>query len=144
MERNYLKMEFYSRAENVAVARLTVATMASQLDFTLSEIEEIKVAVSEAVSNAVIHAYPGEMGLIQVEVVLEDGQLRVVVSDQGRGITDLAKARQPSFSTDPERMGLGFSFMESFMDTLEVSSRPGQGTRVEMTKRPTGGAGEHD
>ncbi|MCL4426599.1 MAG: anti-sigma F factor [Firmicutes bacterium] len=136
-------MKFLSAAENVGVARLTVAAMAGQIDFNLSEIEEIKVAVSEAVSNAVLHGYAGEQGYIEVEVIAEDGVLRVIVTDHGRGIDDLARARQPSFSTDPERMGLGFSFMESFMDQLEVSSVPGQGTRVEMVKRPGGGVGGH-
>ena len=135
MEPNWMRLKVRALPENVGVARVAVAAFAAQGDFTLTEIEEIKVAVSEAVSNAVLHAYSGNEGEVLVGASLEDGVLQVVVRDSGRGIDDIAKARQPSFSTEPGRMGLGFVFMESFMDQVEVSSTPGQGTQVTMTRK---------
>jgi stage II sporulation protein AB (anti-sigma F factor) len=120
---------------NVGVARIAVATFAAALDFTLPDVEEIKVAVSEAVSNAVLHAYPGGSGDVTVQAVAGDGELIVEVEDQGVGIPDLAKAREPGFTTAPDHMGLGLSFMESFMDDLSLESSPGKGTRVRMVKR---------
>jgi len=135
LEPNWMRLKIRALPENVGVARVAVAAFAAQGDFTLTEIEEIKVAVSEAVSNAVLHAYPANEGEVLVGASLEDGVLQVVVRDSGRGIDDIAKARQPSFSTEPGRMGLGFVFMESFMDQVEVSSTPGQGTQVTMTRR---------
>lgn len=135
-KRNEISLEVRSRPENVGLARVTLAAFASQLDFTISEIEEIKVAVSEAVSNAIIHGYGGqEDQMVRILASLDGDTLKVVVEDHGCGIEDVALARQPSYSTDPERMGLGFVFMESFMDTLEVESRVNEGTRVRMTKR---------
>jgi stage II sporulation protein AB (anti-sigma F factor) len=130
-----MKLEIRALPENVGVARVALAAFAAQGDFTLTEIEEIKVAVSEAVSNAVLHAYPGSEGDVLVTASLEEGLLHVVIRDRGRGIADIAEARQPSFSTEPGRMGLGFVFMESFMDQVEVSSTPGQGTQVTMTRK---------
>lgn len=139
MSENRISLELSSHGANVGVARLTVATFAAQLPFTVAEIEEIKVVVSEAVSNAVIHGYSGEPGhLIRVEAWLADGELGIEVRDQGRGIHDLPAARQAAFSSDPERMGLGFVFMENFSDAIEVESQPGAGTRVVMRKRPQG------
>lgn len=132
--RNEVKLEFPSRAENVGLARVSMAAFAGQLDFTLPDLEEIKVAVSEAVTNCIVHAYGDGTGLIRVSATLGDGSLKVTVEDWGRGITDVEQARQPSFSTEPERMGLGFVFMESFMDKVEVDSNPGRGTRVHMWK----------
>lgn len=134
-ERNFMRLEIAGRPENVSLARVAVAAFASQLDFTLGEIEEIKVAASEAVSNAVVHAYDSP-GTVKITCTLNDGRLEIEVSDQGRGIEDPDQARQASYSTCPDRMGLGFSFMESFMDELAVDSRPGEGTRVRMTKTP--------
>lgn len=135
-KRNQISLEVRSLPENVGLARLTVAAFASQLDFTISEIEEIKVAVSEAVSNAVIHGYEGkEDQTVRIVAAIEGDTLEITVEDRGRGIEDVALARQPSYSTDPERMGLGFVFMESFMDTLDVQSEVNEGTRVRMTKR---------
>ncbi|MDA8147128.1 MAG: anti-sigma F factor [Thermaerobacter sp.] len=136
-----MRLELASRAENVGVARVAVAAFAGPLGFTLGELEEIKVAVSEAVSNAVLHGYPEGEGTVRIEAEAADGALELVVEDQGRGIEDVVQARRPAFSTDPERMGLGFVFMESFSDSLEVSSSPGQGTRVRMRKRPGGDPG---
>ncbi len=130
-----MRLEILSRPENVGLARVTVAALASQIDFTLGELEEIKVAVSEAVSNSVIHAYGGEAGLIRVTGRLYEDTLEVVVEDWGRGIPDVAQARQPSWSSAPDRMGLGFVFMESFMDGIEVTSEVGKGTTVRMWKR---------
>jgi len=132
---NTLTMEFRALPENVAVARVAIATFASQMDFTLGEIEEIKVAVSEAVSNVVLHAYGDEGGVVRVRAEIRGAEtLYVEVSDVGRGIEDVDAAREATFSTLPDHMGLGFVFMESFMDTLDVSSAPGQGTVVTMTK----------
>ncbi|MGB9867058.1 MAG: anti-sigma F factor [Bacillota bacterium] len=141
MVNNHMKLEMPNLAENVGVARVAVATFAAQLDFGLPEIEEIKVAVSEAVSNVVLHAYPGSTGLFWLRAWLQDDGLGVEVSDQGVGIADVNLARQASFTTKPDRMGLGFVFMESFMDSLEVSSEVGKGTTVRMFKRRRQGAG---
>lgn len=131
---NEVKLEFPSLAENIGLARVAVAAFAGQLDFTLAELEEIKVAVSEAVTNCVVHAYNGKPGLVCLIGRRFGSTIEVVVEDWGRGIADVEQARQPAFSTEPERMGLGFVFMESFMDRVEVASRPGEGTRVHMWK----------
>ncbi|BBB92942.1 MAG TPA: anti-sigma F factor [Methylomusa anaerophila] len=138
---NQVKLSVLSLSENVGFARLSAAAFASQAELTINEIEEIKVAVSEAVSNAVIHGY-GKLNQKQdnyVEIVMTLYQDRIdfVISDYGRGIADVEAARQPSYSSDPERMGLGFVFMESFMDSLAVVSTLGQGTTVTMSKKFT-------
>jgi stage II sporulation protein AB (anti-sigma F factor) len=132
--KNRVKMLFPSNSENVGIARIVAAAFAAQVDLTLSDLEEIKVAVSEAVSNAVIHGYGDKAGEIEFEMTLDNGTLEFIVTDRGKGIADIALARQPSYSTDPERMGLGFVFMESFMDRLIVQSEVGQGTTVTMFK----------
>jgi stage II sporulation protein AB (anti-sigma F factor) len=133
---NRVVAELSSLPENVGVARLLVAMVAAQGEFTVTEVDEVKLAVSEAVTNAVVHAYNSEpTHVIRLEVSLTDGLLEVIVTDQGRGIDDVALAMQPAVSSDPDRMGLGFCFMDSHMDTLEVDSAPGRGTRVRMTKR---------
>lgn len=131
---NELVLEFPSLPENVGLARVAVAAFAGQLDFTLAELEEVKVAVSEAVTNCVVHAYDGQPGRVRVVARRQGPRLEVVVEDRGVGIPDIQQARQPAWSTDPDRMGLGFVFMESFMDGLEVESRVGEGTRVRMWK----------
>lgn len=131
---NQMKMSFHSQSENVGIARVAAAAFAAQLDLTISELDEIKVAISEAVSNAVIHGYGNKEGLIEMTMNLYDDKLEFVITDYGKGIEDVALARQPSFSTDPERMGLGFVFMESFMDELDIHSTPNQGTTVRMAK----------
>jgi stage II sporulation protein AB (anti-sigma F factor) len=133
---NKLHMEFPSIASNVALARVTLASFAMQLEFTLGELEEIRVAVSEAVSNAVIHAYPDKIGDIVINALIDNGTLEIEVIDFGKGIEDLNLARTPAFSTDPERMGLGLVFMESFMDQMDIESKLNSGTRVVMKKRP--------
>ncbi|MFZ5823689.1 MAG: anti-sigma F factor [Bacillota bacterium] len=129
-------VELASIPENVGVARLLAAMIAAQGDFTVAEVDEVKLAVSEAVTNAVIHGYGGDpTHMVRLEVSLSEGSLEIVVADQGCGISDLNLAMQPAVSSDPERMGLGFCFMESHMDSLRVESTPGSGTRVIMTKR---------
>jgi stage II sporulation protein AB (anti-sigma F factor) len=135
--KNRIVMSFYSFSENVGIARVTAAAFAAQMEFTISEIEEIKVAVSEAVSNAVIHGYGDKVGQIEFAMTLGEDKLEYVITDQGRGIEDIALARQPSYSTDPERMGLGFVFMESFMDQVDIESTAGQGTKVVLIKKLT-------
>lgn len=132
---NRVQLRFLSIPDNVGLARVTVASLASQANFSIHDIEEIKVAVSEAVSNAMIHGYEGRQdGWIELEGQLDQLGLTVAVTDFGVGIDDVEKAREPEFSRDPERMGLGFVFMESFMHGLTVESTPGQGTRVEMQR----------
>lgn len=135
MPANRMAIQIMALPENVGVVRVAVAAFAAQAEFTLTEIEEIKVAVSEAVSNAVIHAYPDAPGEVFVEASLDEGTLEVMVRDTGKGIADVARARQATFSTEPDRMGLGFVFMESFMDHLEVSSKPGEGTTILMVRK---------
>jgi len=150
---NWMRLELPARPENAALVRVAVGALASQLDFTLADIEEIRVAVSEAFSNAVLHAYPlgtpgsdgtaggrggEETGTVTVEGRLLGEVLEVSVADRGAGIADLDKARQPGYSTRPDRMGLGFVFMESFMDEVSVRTAPGSGTRVVMRKRAGG------
>ena len=134
--KNQVKLEFLSIPANVAFARVAVAAFASQLDYTLADLDEIKVAVSEAVGNAIIHGYENEAAkMVRITVSLSDDMLEVAVEDDGKGIVDIEQAMQPAYSTEPERMGLGFVFMQSFMDTLQVLSEPGRGTRVLMTKK---------
>jgi stage II sporulation protein AB (anti-sigma F factor) len=135
--KNRVKLTLLSAGANVALARVAAAAFAAQADLTLSEIDEIKVAVSEAVSNAVIHGY-GEEGsgdYIEMTMNLYDDILEYIVTDYGCGIEDIKKARRSSETSDPERMGMGFVFMESFMDKLEVKSKIGQGTTVLMHKK---------
>ncbi len=133
--KNQIKVVLRSLSENVAIARVTAAAFAAQLDITLNEIEEIKVAVSEAVSNIVIHGYEEEDGQIELIMNLYEDKLEYIITDTGKGIADIALARQPSYSSHPERMGLGFAFMESFMDELDVTSVINQGTTVRMAKK---------
>jgi len=132
---NQAKLEFQSLPANVAFGRVTVAAFASQLDFTLNDLEEIKVAVSEAVANAIVHGYESKTsGIVYINMAILDNTLELKVGDYGRGIPDVKKAMQMTYSTDPERMGLGFVFMQSFMDSLYVDSTPGKGTTVTMVK----------
>jgi len=132
---NQMKLEFLSIPSNVAFARVAVAAFASQLDYTLTDLDEIKVAVSEAVGNAIIHGYENAPDkFVRVYAALTEDYLEIRVEDDGKGIDDVKKALQPAFSTDPERLGLGFVFIQSFMDDLKVESRPGSGTIVTMRK----------
>ena len=134
---NYITLEFLSRSTNEGFARGAVACFAAQLDPTLEELGDIKTAVSEAVTNAIVHAYPDALGRIVVKArVLEEDVLEISVRDWGRGIADVAQARTPLFTTGgEERSGMGFTIMESFMDRLTVHSAEGKGTRVTMRRR---------
>lgn len=134
---NYIVLECLSRSANEGFVRGTVACFAAQLDPTLEELGDIKTAVSEAVTNAIVHAYPEGLGRIVVKAqVLEGSVLEISVKDWGRGIEDIEKARQPLFTTGgEERSGMGFTIMEGFMDTVIVRSSPGKGTRVTMRRK---------
>jgi stage II sporulation protein AB (anti-sigma F factor) len=134
---NEMKLEFLSRSVNESLARSAVSQFAAQLDPTLEELGDIKTAVSEAVTNAVVHAYPDKLGQVQIKArLLEGGILEVTVRDKGMGIADIDTARTPLYTTGgTERSGMGFSIMESFMDMLRVRSAPGRGTVVVMRKR---------
>ena len=136
-ETNSFKMEFLSRSANESFARTVVACFAAQLDPTLEEIGDIKTAVSEAVTNCIVHAYPDTIGKIRLRVRILDGDtIEITVRDYGCGIEDVAQARQPMFTTGgEERSGMGFTIMESFMDKLTVRSKPGKGTTVVMRRK---------
>ena len=135
---NQMKLEFLSVPENESFARVAVSAFAVQLDPTLDVLADIKTAVSEAVTNAIVHGYGEKPGTVSVSAVLGmDGTLEIAVSDRGRGIADIERAMQPFFTTQPEkeRSGMGFSVMQTFMDQVHVDSFPGEGTTVRMTKR---------
>jgi len=136
MMQNSVTITMLSKAENVSLARSMVAVLAAQMDVTVNDLEELKVAVSEAVSNAVIHGYQGrEDKPVVVHAELYDDGIAVTIEDQGIGIADINQAMEPSYSSDPERMGLGFAFMKSFTDEMSVESVPGQGTKVYLFKQ---------
>ena len=139
---NQMKLELESRSVNEGFARAAAAAFAAQLDPTVEELTDIKTAVSEAVTNCIVHAYPARCGKITVWAgIYADGLVRVLVKDKGVGIADIAKAREPLFSTlGEERAGLGFAVMESFMDRLHVRSRLGAGTTVTLEKQIQGRA----
>lgn len=132
-----IKIEFDAVSENEGFARVCVAAFATRLEPTLEEINDIKTAVSEAVTNSVIHGYNKKGGLITLTAEIEEKTLKVIIEDSGRGIDNVKKAMEPMFTTgeDDERSGMGFTFMDVFMDGLEVWSEPGRGTRVTMFKR---------
>ena len=133
---NYIKLEFLSRSTNEGFARSAVAAFASQLDPTLDELGDIKTAVSEAVTNAIVHGYADKCGFITVTVRLFEGRaLELKVKDAGCGIENVEQARQPMFTTgDDTRSGMGFTIMETFTDKMRVRSTPGKGTLVAMVK----------
>ncbi len=134
---NQVILEFPSRSANEGFARTAAACFAAQLDPTLEEVNDVKTAVSEAVTNAIVHAYPDKLGKVVVKLrIKEDHALEIVVKDWGVGIEDVAQARTPLFTTgSEERSGMGFTIMESFMDTLKVRSTPGKGTTVTMSRK---------
>jgi stage II sporulation protein AB (anti-sigma F factor) len=135
MTSNRMSLEFLSCSENVGLARVAVAAFASGADFNLNDLEEIKVAVSEAVSNAIIHGYEGALtGTVRLAASLSDEALEIVIEDAGKGIPDLEQAMLPGTGSDPERLGLGFVFMRSFMDDVDVWTEVGRGTRVKLLK----------
>ncbi len=133
---NEMKVTFLSRSANEGFARATVAAFAAQLDPAVDELADLRTAVSEAVTNAIVHAYPDRLGMVTLTVRLyENGKIQVQVKDKGRGIPDVAKAMEPLYTTGgEERSGLGFSVMESFTDRLRVRSAPDKGTTVTMEK----------
>lgn len=134
---NYMTVEFPSRSSNEGFARVAAACFASQMDPTLNELEDIKTAVSEAVTNCIVHAYPDSIGKVTMKAkICEGNMLEITIKDSGRGIPDVDKARQPMYTTGgEERSGMGFTIMESFMDHLVVRSAPGRGTTVVLRKR---------
>ena len=134
---NYIKLEFPSCSSNESFARAAAAGFAAQLDPTLEELGDIKTAVSEAVTNCIVHAYPESLGNITLRCrILKDNVLDIVIKDKGVGIPDVEKARRPSFTTGgTDRSGMGFTIMESFMTTLEVTSIEGKGTAVHMRRK---------
>ena len=133
---NKMKIEFLSKSQNESFARVAVAAFASQLDPTIEEISDVKTAVSEAVTNAIIHGYNNEEEMITIEAIIDGTQLTVIVSDEGSGIENLEMAMQPLFTSRPdlERSGMGFTVMETFMDSLEVKSEKGKGTSIILKK----------
>jgi len=134
---NYIRLEFPSKSINQAFARAAVACFAAQTDPTLEELSDIKTAVSEAVTNAIVHAYPNDLGKICLKAaILEDNSVEIIIRDWGKGIADIDKAREPMFTTGgEERSGMGFTIMESFMTSFSVSSEPGKGTSVHMRRK---------
>jgi stage II sporulation protein AB (anti-sigma F factor) len=133
---NYMEMRFSSRSQNESFARVAVAAFVSQLNPTMEQLTEIKTVVSEAVTNAIIHGYEEQEGLVFISCRIEDGAVELVIEDQGKGIEDVEEAREPLFTSKPEleRSGMGFTIMENFMDEVEVVSTPGVGTRVRLIK----------
>ena len=135
--KNYIKLEFPSKSSNEGFARSTVACFAAQLDPTLEEIGDIKTAVSEAVTNCIVHAYPDTLGVISLRAkIYEDNSIEIVIRDRGKGIGDVEKAKQPMFTTGgDERSGMGFTIMESFMDKMKIKSAEGKGTTVTLRRK---------
>lgn len=133
---NEMTIDFLSKSQNEAFARVVVAAFASQLNPTLDELADIKTAVSEAVTNCIIHGYENTVGIIRIKAILRENEIEIWVQDWGKGIEDIEKARQPLWTSKPEldRSGMGFTIMENFMDKLEVESTPGKGTIVKMYK----------
>ena len=133
---NYFKISFPSRSVNEAFARMTIASFCMQFDPTIEQLNDIKTAVSEAVTNCVVHAYPDNVGTVYITAKLKNNILTVTVKDKGVGIPDIQQAMQPMFTTDvkTERAGLGFAVMQTFMDKIKVYSTVDKGTRVVMTK----------
>lgn len=134
---NEMKVEFLSKSVNEGFARCVVASFASQLDPTIEELSDIKTAVSEAVTNSIIHAYPNVEGVIKVTGRIIDNQIEIDVSDNGVGIENIEKAKEPLYTTkgNLERSGMGFAIMENFMDDLNVESIVGLGTKISMRKK---------
>ena len=139
--KNLVKLSFYSRSVNEGFARGALVAFLAQADPTVPELADVKTAVSEAVTNCIVHAYPGGVGLVHMSIALyEGGRVKITITDKGVGIADVEKAMQPMFTTGnpEERAGLGFAVMQSFMDKVKVTSKPGQGTRVVLTKTLAG------
>ena len=134
---NVMKVEFLSKSTNEGFARVAVSAFVSQLDPTIEELSEIKTAVSEAVTNCIVHGYENELGTITISAQIKNDVVSIQIKDKGRGIENIDKAKEPLYTTKPdlERSGMGFTSMESFMDKLTVKSVVGKGTTVSMSKR---------
>ena len=134
---NYMILEFPSKSCNEAFARSAVACFAAQMDPTLEELGDIRTAVSEAVTNSIVHAYPNDLGTVMLRCrILKDNVLDIVVKDKGIGIADIDQARRPAYTTGgSDRSGMGFTIMESFMTSFEITSAPGKGTTVHMRRK---------
>lgn len=132
-----MKLEIDSLPSNEAFARVVVAAFLTRLNPTMEEVADIKTAISEAVTNSIIHGYQNEVHKIEIEAMIEENTLTVSIQDFGVGIKDVKKAMEPLYTTrrDLERSGMGFVFMEAFMDTIKVESKVGEGTKVTMTKK---------
>lgn len=135
-QNNEMEIRFDSRSENEGFARVSVASFLTQLNPTVEEVADVKTAVSEAVTNAIIHGYEQRVETVRIHCSIENQLFTVEISDRGKGIANVEKAMEPMFKTKPEddRSGMGFSFMEAFMDSVEVESKVGEGTSVKMTK----------
>lgn len=133
---NEMKLEFISKSSNEAFARVAVAAFAAQLDPTIEELADIKTAVSEAVTNCIIHGYENKQGIVKIVAHLKDNEIILEISDTGKGIENINIAKEPLYTTKPnlERSGMGFTIMESFMDTMEIESIVGLGTKITMRK----------
>ena len=133
---NEMKVEFLSKSANEAFARITIAAFASQLDPTIEELADIKTAVSEAVTNCIIHGYENRIGIVKMEASLIENEILIEISDHGKGIENIEMAKEPLYTTKPnlERSGMGFTIMESFMDSVNVESVVGLGTKITMRK----------
>ncbi|MDQ0149734.1 anti-sigma F factor [Eubacterium multiforme] len=135
---NKISIEFLSKSQNEAFARVAIAAFVSQLDPTIEELTDVKTAVSEGVTNSIIHGYENrEDGRVKIDALIEKNEVEIIISDFGRGIDDIEKAKEPLYTSRPdlERSGMGFTVMESFMDSLEVYSEKGKGTKVVMKKK---------
>ena len=134
---NEMNLEFVSKSSNEAFARVAIAAFVAQLDPTIEELADIKTAVSEAVTNSIIHAYDHRQGIVKMVAKLKDNVVYIEISDQGKGIENIDIAKEPLYTTKPnlERSGMGFTIMESFMDKMEVESIVGLGTKVTMSKK---------
>lgn len=135
-QNNEMEIRFDSKSENEGFARVSVASFLTQLNPTVEEVADVKTAVSEAVTNAIIHGYEQRVETVRIHCSIENQLFTVEISDRGKGIANVEKAMEPMFTTKPEddRSGMGFSFMEAFMDSVEVESKVGEGTSVKMTK----------
>lgn len=135
-QNNEMEIRFDSRSENEGFARVSVASFLTQLNPTVEEVADVKTAVSEAVTNAIIHGYEQRVETVRIHCSIENQLFTVEISDRGKGIANVEKAMEPMFTTKSEddRSGMGFSFMEAFMDSVEVESKVGEGTSVKMTK----------
>lgn len=134
--RNEMKVEFISKSQNEAFARVVVAAFISQLDPTIEEITDIKTAVSEAVTNSIIHGYDDEMGIVKIKCIIEGNTVEIEITDNGKGIPNIDEAREPLYTSKPEleRSGMGFTIMESFMDEVKITSQLNEGTKIIMIK----------